>query len=107
MEKPTYDLWPDTLEANEMLAEWEGTPLSFWREQRGLTQQELADSSGMELLRVQLLELDTEKAEPEEAAAMAKVLSVDASDIQLGDDMIGETMLPYEPKKKEGSQSDE
>jgi transcriptional regulator with XRE-family HTH domain len=94
MEHPKYDLWPDTLEANEMLADWEGTPLSFWREQRGLTQQELADASGMELHRVQLLELDAEQAEPDEAASMATALRVAPSDIRLGDDMLGDSILP-------------
>jgi transcriptional regulator with XRE-family HTH domain len=89
MAPANYDLWPDTLEANEMLTEWGGTPLSFWRDQRGLTQEELASTCGIGLRRIQLLEMDAEKAEPDENERLAKALRVSVIDIELGDEMLG------------------
>lgn len=95
------DLDPKSEEAYARIMEHEGTFVLFWREQRGLTQEELAEKSGLELRRIQVLENDLDAIAPYEAAALSEVLRVSTDDIVMPDDMIGDTILPYEPKDAE------
>ncbi|WP_118857951.1 helix-turn-helix domain-containing protein [Sphingomonas mesophila] len=91
------ELEPFSDEACALMMEHEGTYLLFWREQRGLTQEQLAARSGLDLQRIQVLESDYDAMTAEEAAALAETLRVTPENIVMPDDMIGDTMLPYEP----------
>jgi len=58
-----------------------GNPVRVWREHRGLTREQLAESSGLSAPYLSQIEAGTRKGSPEALAAIAKELGLTPEDL--------------------------